>query len=182
MEHVDPIECKKWHDINPDIYFIAINKAKNEVVGYINIAPVTEECYDKIKSGEFITTNITDDMILSYDLPFPYSVYFFSIAIHPEYQNSKLFFIMLNSIIEKFINLSNQEVYIKRMIADAVTIHGEKFCKLFGMNKITNSNHNSTLYEITLIPPKFNIISKKTKQLYDTYKLVYDSENFLFDE
>ena len=56
------------------------------------------------------------------------------------------------------------------MIADAVTKNGEKFCRLFGMTKLKGSNHESSLYEITMIPPKFRILSKKSKQLYDYYQ------------
>lgn len=182
MEHTTAIECKKWHDINPDIYILIKDVTINQIIAYTNITPVTEECYNKIKSGEFVTTNITDDMILSYDMPFPYSVYFFSIAINPLFQNTKVFSIMLNVIIEKFIDLAKQDVYIKRMIADAVTLNGNKFCNLFGMRKIKNSTHESMLYETTLIPPSFRVISKKLKELYDLYKIKYEEASYLFDE
>ena len=182
MEHATAMDCKKWHDINSDIYVMIKDRYLNKIIAYTNICPVTDECYDKIKSGEFVTTNITDDMILSYDMPFPYSVYFFSIAIHPDYRNSKVFLLMLNCVIDKFISLVKQDVFIKRMIADAITLEGNKFCKLFGMKKVKNSTHDSTLYEIELIPPKFNLISKKVKELHDFYEAKYNEAKYLFDE
>lgn len=108
----------------------------------VNISPVTDECYNKIKIGDFIDTGITADMILSYDMPFPYSLYFSSIVIHPDYQNTEVFMQLFNAIVKKFISLGEHDVFVQRMIADAVTKNGEKFCRPFGMNKVKNSNHD----------------------------------------
>lgn len=120
-------------------------------------------------------------MILSYDMQFPYSVYFSSIVIHPDYQNSEVFMQLFNAIVKKFIFLGKHDVFVHRMIADAVTKYGEKFCRLFGMNKVTNSNHESTLYEVTMIPPKFSVVSKASKQLFDYYDQKYKEAPYLFD-
>ena len=121
-------------------------------------------------------------MVLSYDMPCPYNLYFSSIVIHPDYQNSEVFMEIFNAIVDKFISLGEHEVFIRRMIADAVTKNGEKFCKLFGMTKIKSSNHDSSLYEITMIPPKFRIMSKKSKLLYDYYQKKYNDAPYLFME
>ena len=179
---VEPSDCEKWFKVNPDIYVMIRDLQKDIIVGYINIAPVTDECYDMFKSGEFVDTGLTSDMLLSYDMPYPYSIYFTSIVIHPEYQNSEVFMKLFSAVVDKFIWLGHHEVYVKRMIADAVSENGVKFCKLFGMNKIKTSTHNSSLYEITMIPPKFRIISKKTKELFDYYQQKYNDEPYLFEE
>lgn len=179
---VDTEQCEDWFNVNPDIYIMAKEIASDKVIAYVNISPVTDECYDRIKNGDFIDTGITSDMILSYDMPFPYSVYFSSIVIHPDYQNSEVFMQLFNAIVKKFIYLGDHEVYVKRMVADAVTKSGEKFCKMFGMTKIKNSNHKSSLYEIIMIPPKFRILSKMSKQLFDYYKRKYSEAPYLFEE
>ena len=88
---------------------------------------------------------------------------------------------IFNAIVDKFITLGEHEVFIHRMIADAVTSNGVKFCKLFGMERVCGSDHNSTLYEITMIPPKFRIMSKKTKLLHDYYQRKYNDAPYLFD-
>ena len=180
--HVDTTQCEEWFAVNPDIYVMAKDVKTNRIIAYVNISPVTDECYARIKQGDFIDIGITADMILSYDMPFPYSLYFSSIVIHPDYQNSEVFMEIFNAIVDKFIALGEHEVFIKRMIADAVTKNGEKFCKLFGMKKIKGSNHESSLYEITMIPPKFRILSKKSKQLYDYYQKKYNDAPYLFLE
>ena len=179
---VDSSLCKEWVKANHDIYVMAKDKVSNKIIAYVNVAPVTDECYDRMRNGDFIDAEITPDMILSYDMPFPYSVYFTSIVIHPDYQNSEVFMELFNAVVDKFIYLGHHEVYIRRMIADAVTTNGEKFCKLFGMKKIKGSDHNSSLYEVSLIPPKFRVISKKTKILHDYYQAKYEESPFLFDD
>ena len=50
------------------------------------------------------------------------------------------------------------------------------------MKKVKNSTHDSALYEIELIPPKFNLISKKVKELHDFYEAKYNEAKYLFDE
>lgn len=179
--HVDSTQCEEWFAINHDIYVMAKDIKLNRVIAYANISPITDECYERLKKGDYIDTGITADMILSYDMPFPYSLYFSSIVIHPDYQNSEVFMEIFNSIVDKFITLGEHEVFIRRMIADAVTKKGEKFCKLFGMKKIMESTHNSSLYEITMIPPKFRVLSKKSKQSYDYYQKKYNDAPYLFD-
>lgn len=178
---VDTALCEEWFSVNPDIYIMAKDTRKNRVIAYVNLSPVSDECYERIKKGDFIDTGITADMVLSYDMPFPYNLYFSSIVIHPDYQNTEVFMELFNAIVDKFIKLGKQEVFVHRMLADAVTQNGEKFCKLFGMKKIKSSNHKSSLYEITMIPPMFRILSKKTKQLYDYYQKKYNEAPYLFD-
>ncbi len=178
--HVDENVCEEWFKTNPDIYVMAKDIKTNQIIAYVNIAPVTEECYDMIRQGDFIDVKMTADMLLSYDMPGPYSLYFSSIVIHPDYQNSEVFMEILNAIIDKIISLGRQEVFIHKMLADAVTSNGLKFCKLFGMQKVNTSNHNSSLYEISMIPPKFRILSKKCKQLYDYYTQKYEEAPYLF--
>ncbi len=180
--HVDTTQCEEWFAVNPDIYVMAKDTKTNRIIAYVNISPVTDECYERIKQGDFIDTGITADMILSYDMPFPYSLYFSSIVIHPDYQNTEVFMEIFNAIVDKFISLGEHEVFIRRMIADAVTKNGEKFCRLFGMTKLKGSSHESFLYEITMIPPKFRILSKKSKQLYDYYQKKYNDAPYLFME
>ena len=180
--HISKEQCLEWFIVNPDIYVMARDNKLNKIIAYVNISPVTSECYERIKNGDFIDTEITADMLLSYDMPYPYNLYIFSIVIHPDYQNTSVFFELFNAVVKKFLYLGEQEVFIKRLMADAVTKNGEKFCKMFGMTKIKGSNHNSTLYEVSLIPPKFRVLSKMTKLLFEYYAKKYEESPWLFPE
>lgn len=175
-------DCVQWASANPDIYVMLRDLSTGRIVAYINAMPVTDECYVMIRRGDFIDVSISPEMILSYDMPLPYSLYFSSVVIHPEYRNSGVFKYLFDAIVDRFLELGTHEIFIRRMLADAVSVEGEKFCKLFGMVKLDGSKHGSALYEVSMIPPRFRVTSKKTKQLHDYYKAKYEEAPYLFEE
>lgn len=174
-------DCVKWARANPDIYVMLRDRSTDRIIAYINVMPVTEECYEMIRGGRFIDISISSDMILSYDMPLPYCLYFSSVVIHPAYRNTGVFKYLFNAILARFLELGKNEIFIKKMLADAVSVEGEKFCKLFGMKKLAQSQHGSSLYEVSMIPPKFRITSQMTKQLHDYYQAKYEEAPYLFD-
>lgn len=74
---IDSDSCWQWFELNPYIYTLVEDIETHKIVAYINASPITDECYDMIKSCNFITTNITEDMILDYEMPCFYNLYFF---------------------------------------------------------------------------------------------------------
>ena len=175
------LDCVKWSQANPDIYVMLRDKTTGRIIAYINVMPVTDECYAMIRGGKFIDVSIAPEMILSYDMPLPYCIYFSSIVIHPAYRNTGVFKYLFNAILSRFIELGKNEIFIKKMLADAVSVEGEKFCRLFGMTKLDQSQHGSSLYEVSMIPPKFRVTSRMTKQLYDYYQAKYEEAPYLFE-
>jgi hypothetical protein len=172
----------EWRDVNPDIFFAV--KHNGKIIGATNISPVTDECYEDIKSDKLhdAYSNITSEMILPYDMPSPYSVYFNSIAIDKEYQDTGVFTLLYNAALEKFIELTERDIYMKRMIAGAVSDKGNKLCKSFGMDKIKAlKKEYQVMYEVSMMPPKFHVKSSMAKKLFDLYSKKYDSEPYLFD-
>lgn len=167
-------QCLEWNEVNNQIYTMIKKVDSDSVIAYVNISPVTDEYYEKIKSGEFIDTYLPAEAIMSYDMPSVYNIYFSSIVIHPDYQNTRVFKMLYDALIDKIIKLGENDMYIKRMVADAVSDKGMKFCQLFGMEKVKNSHHNSTIYEVEMIPPRFRVSSRATKELYSFYNNVAD--------
>ena len=49
------------------------------------------------------------------------------------------------------------------------------------MTKLKGSDHDSSLYEVSMIPPRFRVLSKKTKQLHDYYQRKYNDAPYLFE-
>jgi len=163
-------KCLAWHKINPDIYFVLRDMELDALVGYMNVAPITEACYNKIATDTIWDTAIDEDSVLPYDFPGLYYLNFTSIAVNPLYRSSSVVLQFMNAVVSKMIDLSKQEIYIKAMIADAVTPEGEKICRMVGMDMITKSNHHSKIYTISLIPPKFRKSSKSLITLAGIYE------------
>lgn len=75
-----------------------------------------------------------------------------------------------NACIDNLLNLSDNDFIITRVLADAVSKKGKKFCEIFGMNKVVSqTNHESSIYEAILLPPQIRITSKKTRQMYESF-------------
>ncbi len=161
--------CLGWFERNNQIYTMLKENKTGRIIAYINVSPVTDEYYEKIKQGDFIDAFLPSEAIIEYDMPSLYNIYFSSIVIHPDFQNTGAFKPLFDALVEKFINLGTNDILIKRMIADAVTEKGAKFCMLFGMEKINLSKHNSVIYEVQFLPPKFKVSSKATSALFKFY-------------
>ena len=122
--------------------------------------PLKREQYYVIRSGKFIDTGTTPEMISTYDSKSPNLIYFSSIVIHPEYRGIKVFKRLMDAITTKFVELSENGIFIQKMLADAVSPSGEKFCRLLGMEKICDSDHGSAIYEVSAPMPMFGVLSK----------------------
>jgi len=162
-------DCINWINTNHDIYIMIYDEDVEKIIAYTNIMPITKSCYQLIKKGNFIDVKISKEMILKYLSKNKYYIYCSSIVVHPDYQKLQVFNLLFNSIISQFICFKKQHIFIKKLLADAVSLDGERFCKLFGMEKIKLSNHNSKLYEMSFIPLKFKK-NKLNKMLYELYK------------
>lgn len=175
--------CLQWNAVNNRIYTMARDTETGKIVAYVNLSPVTDSYYEKIKSGTFLDVYLPPEAIASYDMPScMYNLYFSSIVIHPDYQNTGVFLPLFNAIVNKFIALGDSGIFIHRMIADAVSERGRQFCRLFGMKNVKTSEHNSTIYEISLLPPQFKVSSRPTKELFDFYRTVYlENKDFMPD-
>ena len=166
--------CQKIHQLNPytDLFFKDLRTGK--IVGNIDICPVTDECYELMRSGGFMDSEITIDMVVPYDMPSLYNIYFTGIAVRDEYRNTGLFLYMFDAALQTFLKLGERGILARRMIADAVTENGERFCKMFGMKKVRDSEHGSKLYEVSFMPPEFRVTSRQTKALFEYYKAKYE--------
>lgn len=163
-------QCIDWNKRNNRIYTMIRDVSSGNIIAYVNISPVTDEYYEKICSGEFIDTYLPPEAIVDYGFPDLYSLYFSSIVVHPDYQNTAVFLQLFNAITRKFLALGKEEILVKRMVADAVSTKGEKFCELFGMKKRKDSSHGSEIFEVQMLPPQFRISSKPTKELHEYYQ------------
>ena len=155
---VDPEICLGWYKINPDIYTI-LEDDNNNLVGYVNLMPISKDTYDLIRSGNFRESDLE---VLKYTEGINY-LYFSSIVIKPDQQNYKTFIKLYNKLVSKFIDMFERNIKIGSIIAYVVSDNGLRFCKLVGMKNIKDN-----LYEISL--DSLNGITQKTSELVNIYR------------
>lgn len=162
--------CLKWWNKNPAIYVMIEDCLTKKIVGYINAMPLTNEYYHRIRSGETIDTYIPEEEIETYDFPDTYKLYFSSIAIHPDYHNTSAFKALLDGFIIHILQLYEREIYFSSIVADAVSVSGEKLCNYIGLKHILDSNHGSKIYEGALMPPMIRPTTILCKRLITAYQ------------
>ena len=139
--------CLEWAKVNPDIYIMI--KENDHVVAYANIMPVTGECYMQLRSGSFLDMDITPDMILPYQKNQIHNIYISSVVVHPDHRNIHVIRTLLRKIKNKFKQLENDNIYVTRILVDAISPAGIKLCWLFKMRIVGITQHHSVIYETT---------------------------------
>ncbi len=140
-----------------------------EVVAYSMLLPVRDEIYDRILTGRFIDTALTSDMVLTFDRPGIYRMYFASIVIHPAHRGASLLLTMFDAMVADFVALAERGIFGASLAADVVSQDGEKFAKLFGLSEIRKTDHASRIFEVRGLPPEFRVTTPATERLVGLY-------------
>jgi len=166
--HVSAEDNRSLFLLNRENGLIVREKATGEVVGYSMLLPVSAETYAMIREGRFVDTGLHSGMVVGYDRPGIYDLYFASMAIRPDHRG-RLVVQMVDAMVRDFIDLAGRGVYIRRMLADVVSREGEKLCRFFGLDEVCETDHNSKIYEVSGLPPKIRVTTATTKRLFDAY-------------
>lgn len=171
-----------WFKYNKYTHIGVRDISSKKLVGYFSILPVTNETYNKIIVGDFEDKNFTSDDIEQYIFSDFYKVYVAGVGIDPEYQNTGAFIKLYNALIDLFLSLAkNGEIYISEILAEASTKQGEKFCKMVGMKKITNTSNDTDIYKLITIPPEFRLKNQKGKELYNLCQKKFEEYRDYFE-
>ncbi len=144
--HLEWQQCVDYHKRNPYIYIMAVD-VSGKIVGYINFSPVTEKIYEIMRSGKSVDTIISSDDILEYREGETYSMYLSSICVHPKYQGKGIAKLLLSNLKELIRCVEDNEIVIKRIVADAVTEAGERILTSMGFEVVCLSEHGSKIME-----------------------------------
>lgn len=165
--------CLGYFEKNNDIYIMAIDKVSKKVIGYINYSPINNSTFNKLISGSFIDTIITENDVLPYiDNKF-YNGYFSSIVVHPDFRHRGVATQMLECWSKLVRNLAERRnIYFKEIVADAVTDAGVQLLTKIGFSLTKNSTHDSKIMTLNLfskdtIKTSFN---SKILEVYERYE------------
>ena len=92
--------------------------------------------------------DIISEQIETYENNKSYLLYLSSISIDEKYRNNyRVIMTLLKGCMNLFNLLEEKDIKIKKVMADASTIHGEKICKkLLKMDYIRDTSQNSKIY------------------------------------
>lgn len=172
----------KWFKFNKYTHIGVRDITTKRLVGYFSVLPITDETYNKIVSGNFEDKDFTSDNLEQYIFSDFYRVYIAGVGIDPEYQNTGAFIKLYNALIDLFLSLAKDgEIYISEILAEASTKQGEKFCKMVGMKKISNTKNDTDVYRLITIPPEFRLKNEKGKELHDLCQKKFEEYRDYFE-
>lgn len=146
------------------------DRETGSMVAYMMILPVTEEVYGLIREGVLLDTSLDPEkVILKYDSPGIYHLFFASVVVNPAHRSARMIMAMVDAMVEDFIALARRGIFIDRMVADVVSGDGRKFCRLFGFEKVGESDHDSLIYEILTMPPRIRMDTDAIRRLKEVY-------------
>ena len=170
-----------WYKHNNYTHIAVKEISSQKTIGYFAILPVTDETYNQIISGDFKDKDFTSENIEQYIFSNFYRIYVAGVGIDPDYQNTGAFIKLYNALIDMFLLFAkDREIYVSEVLAEASTKQGEKFCKMIGMKRISNTQNDTDIYRLVTIPPEFRLKNKKGKELFDLCQRKYQEYKDFF--
>ena len=141
-------KCLEWKKICPNLY-TAI-KFDKKIIGYINFIAITEECYNKTKSGNFKDYELSVGDLLPFKEGKNYCL-FMSIVIEEKFRDSQVVVKLLNAFFEKINKMKQNGVVLNNILCDCVSKDGENFVKRsFNANFVCNTKNGTKIFEFKL--------------------------------
>ena len=140
-------ECLKWYNKN-NLTCVGVRNMASKVIASVSILPLKQDIFEDICNNKMNEAEVLASQIEEYEDNKSYYIYLSSISIDENYRNNyKVITTLLKGCTNLFSNLQKKNISISKVMADASTIHGEKICKkLFKMECIKNTSHNSNIY------------------------------------
>lgn len=140
-------EVLKWYQRN-DLTCIGVRNSNNEVIASVNILPLKEQTFYDIYDNKMNEADVVSSQIEKYENSKEYYLYLSSISINQNYRNNyRVITTLLKGCIDLYKLLTNRNITIIKIMADASTEHGEKICKkLLKMDYIRDTSHESKIY------------------------------------
>jgi len=151
-------------------YICLIDKKTNSIIAYSSIISLKDKYYEQIKNGKLIDSKIPLYGLRSFSKTHINHTYFSSIVIDPMYQKTTTLLVLIKELQKQITNFYTNGIIIDKILCDAVSEKGVKLCEHFSLNKICSSNHNSTIYEGSLIPPSLKTNSELQEIIINTTK------------
>lgn len=130
----------------------------DEVVGYCDMYPVTEEAYSELVSGQVI---IRDSMIDLFCMGGTFNVYIAMVGIVPEEATQSNYLMFFDWIFQHLDEWDENDVHVNRVGISVYSDMLEKFIKRFGFEYRTLNPAKGKVFETTVGELKNNPLVKK---------------------
>ncbi len=126
---------------------IVVIEHNGEIVGFMNMFPIKDEIFNKIKNGEYNDKFMTykDVVLLDEREELIHNLFLSCIVIHEKYRGGEALKILLQEYLRIYEQYVSRGFKFNNVITDNVTENGVKFSKKIGLKPIIESDHGSTI-------------------------------------
>jgi hypothetical protein len=149
-DHITPAEeAARWHRHNP--WTGVVLTCNNDIVGFIDILPVSEPVFNQIEEGRINDREMTTEHFLSEQVLFqqngsPVYLFFSCAVIRQDFRGSDALGHLLKAYLEQLHMLLDRGVVFLRVAGDCVTEEGERFSRKIGLTYQCDSDHGTRIY------------------------------------
>ena len=149
-EYITPaVEAYQWHRHNP-YTGIVLAEGKN-IVGFLDILPVSHETCLKIMAGKFNDKDMkTEDVLTPEEMMSkdhqPISLFVSCAVVHPDYRGKGVTAHLLREYLKQLNQMVSWGIEFEKVVGDCVTFEGERFSQKIGMKYLTASDHGTKIY------------------------------------
>lgn len=163
----------RWYFLEPRIYTLLKHKETGRIIGYINAIPIADQVFRQIEAGDVSEMALGSDEIMPYDLPGIYRLYLCSIAITDEFRSLANLRRLVDGFLDRVIRLANDDIFIKEIVADAVTSSGVRMCEQFGFHRVALTCRETPIFKVRVLPPEFRIVTLAGSALREKCMKIY---------
>ena len=150
-QHLDYELVEAFMLKNPYIYIMCIDEKMDKVMGYVNLAPINKQTYDRLKNGDMLDSQIMPKDVLVYEDNTKYLCYFYSIVVSEKFRRRGIANTLIENLKKFIMELKNKRnIIITNIVADVLSDGGKKIVEKMGMKYVHNSKHDSEIYEYSV--------------------------------
>lgn len=126
---------RSWYQRNRAIYTVLMQE--DRAVGYINILPVTVQCFEDLRDGTRTEGEIEPQEVLPFFDACTVHLYIAGLAILPDCRkNGTALRALLRKAVAKYSSLHQRGIVIGDLGAVAWSSEGERFCEKLGLTRV----------------------------------------------
>lgn len=126
----------------------------NSIVAYWHFAPVGEDVFRRLVRGEMLDADLDRNAIADLSLPGHHHLHLTTFSVHPLYERSAVFGLMLRTWMEAMRHLAERRVFFQEMVIHAVTDAAVALCRRTDMDCFGRHPAGiGSIYTLALMPP-----------------------------
>lgn len=144
-------EVQQWTDLyveHPDTWRLIVERSTHRIAGYWHFVPLFESEFTKSKQGNLLDSEIRVENVRCIELPGQYDIYFIGFSIRDAYRGRNSLRLLFSALLDTFLDLARQDIYIRGVCANAYTNSGVALCRSLGMPRLCGHTVHGDIYAI----------------------------------